>query len=486
MPRDRKKALATSRVRCRGPWHCAVCSFRHSGALVTCTACKRCGTERRIAEASSAATQETIEQPLTTWIDESPQALTAKASVSHVDAQPPSNGSPLIAQSGDLVVPRAVAVATASDAVAELRCGAAFRIPSAVAGGSESDTQQVGESVVYSEFVWQTPTKRCPHLSREDIQRSVSDANFGRRLCGRNNNRRVAIYDLVAALAKRSPVPKHADVVSKSWFVEGDRFLQQRVNLQPRKLRRSFRCLADVYDYSTVPAGTLIVDFANKKVGGGCFGGGFVQEEQMVAQSTDFAARLHRSREVLAKHQAASYEGVHMDAWWDFEACATKENLDNRCVQHKQSAPLTILAVDAPVMRNRETYGRSELYMLAKKVTLIFAAASTLEAPLIFSGLLGGGAFRNNRPLVLLLHLLLQPCGDERPLWFHHPVFWSFGGVEARELEHHILHFADVLLEDLQRQGVATLGEALELILASALPLSESDGDLAQEPRLCT
>jgi len=311
----------------------------------------------------------------------------------------------------------------------------------------------------------------------------VSDASFGRRLCGRNGSR-AAIYDLIAALAKRSRVPKHTDIASKLWLVEGDRFLQQKVNLRPRELRRSFRCLPGIYDYSRAPAGSLIVDFANKHVGGGCFGHGFVQEEQMVAQSTDFAVRLHLNRESLAEHQAASYEGVHMDAWWDFDACAAKENLNKRCIQHRQSAPLTILAVDAPVMRHQQTYRRPELYMLAKKITLIYAAASGLQAPLIFSGLLGGGAFRGNRPLVLLLHLLLQPCGDERPLWFHHPVFWSFRAVGAKELEQRIVRFADALLEDLRRQGVETLGQALELILASELPLSGNDDDLTEKPRL--
>merc|ERR1712000_782570 len=156
-------------------------------------------------------------------------------------------------------------------------------------------------------------------------------------------------------------------------------------------------------------------------------------------------------------------------------------NLDNRCIQHRQSAPLTIFAVDAPVMKRHQTYGQSELHMLAKKVTLIFAAAAELEAPLIFSGLLGGGAFQGNRPLVLLMHLLLQPCDDERPLCFHHPVFWSFVGADAGDLEQRILRFADALLADLRRHGVETLGQALELILASELPVAENDGDLTQE-----
>ena len=58
------------------------------------------------------------------------------------------------------------------------------------------------------------------------------------------------------------------------------------------------------------------------------------------------------------------------------------------------------------------------------KLVLVFAVAAERNSPEIFSGLLGGGAFRNNRPLVLLLHLLLQPIGDRRPITFHHPMFW--------------------------------------------------------------
>merc|ERR1712217_576235 len=93
-------------------------------------------------------------------------------------------------------------------------------------------------------------------------------------------------------------------------------------------------------------------------------------------------------------------------------------------IQQGLSNPLTILAVDAPKMRSK--YCIDTLRMLAAKVLLIFVAADRLHSPQIFSGLLGGGAFRNNRPLVLLLHLLLQPSHDTPQLLFHHPVFWSF------------------------------------------------------------
>jgi len=77
-------------------------------------------------------------------------------------------------------------------------------------------------------------------------------------------------------MAMTSAVPKHTDVVSKLWSVKAENYLKQRVNLQPRQQRKSFRCLQGIYDYSKAPAGALIVDFAARHVGGGCFGGGFV------------------------------------------------------------------------------------------------------------------------------------------------------------------------------------------------------------------
>ncbi len=122
--------------------------------------------------------------------------------------------------------------------------------------------------------------------------------------------------------------------------------------------------------------------------------------------------------------------------------------------------------------------------MLAKKVLLIFAAADRLNSPVVLSGLLGGGAYRNNRPLVLLLHLLLQPVAHERRVEFHLPVFWDFCGLGAAELEQRIMDFADLMLADLRRRRVDTLAGALALLLDARLALSTNDGDLAQEPLL--
>jgi len=94
------------------------------------------------------------------------------------------------------------------------------------------------------------------------------------------------------------------------------------------------------------------------------------------------------------------WDGVSSEA-------AKKECLDPTAIVSCTSPPLTILAVDAPVMSQLVTYSRQSLSYLVKKVLLIFCVAAHRRSPLILSGLLGGGAFRNNWPLVLLLHLAL-------------------------------------------------------------------------------
>jgi tRNA A37 N6-isopentenylltransferase MiaA len=230
-----------------------------------------------------------------------------------------------------------------------------------------------------------------------------------------------------------------------------------------------------------VEPGTLVVDFANKHVGGGCFSGGFVQEEQMVAQSVDFAVRLHKDRQSLSETQAMSYEGIHIDAWWPRDDAAKKERLDVSAIQPCASNPLTILAVDAPKLGHKEarTYTRRQLEWLTRKILLIFSVAEDLQSPRILSGLLGGGAFRNNRPLILLLHLLLQPVDDRRPLLFHYPVFSTFCSDSSECLEQRILQYADAMLDKLRSSGVQTLRQALQRILELQLPLSNFDVDLA-------
>jgi hypothetical protein len=56
------------------------------------------------------------------------------------------------------------------------------------------------------------------------------------------------------------------------------------------------------------PAGTMVVDVANSRVGGGCFHlSAFVQEEQMTAQTTDMQQRLMGGRPVIGLNQESVF-----------------------------------------------------------------------------------------------------------------------------------------------------------------------------------
>jgi hypothetical protein len=331
------------------------------------------------------------------------------------------------------------------------------------------------------EVVTFAATQKVPKLTRAEITQCVSAPCYGQSLCNnRCSTSKICIFDRVAEIARART--KETDIISKLWSLpqEGPRhrtWLDLPVNLCPRKERSVFHCISDIYDYTDTETGSLIVDFANANVGGGCFSSGFVQEEQMVAQSVDFAVRLQKHRQKLSESQAISYEGVHIDAWWRRDDAAEKEWLNIDHIQPCNSNPLTILAIDAPMMRHAESYKSQHVEWLARKISFIMSVAHELQSPRIFSGLLGGGAFRNNRPLVLLLHLLLHD--DSVPLLFHHPIFASFGSESTHVLEQRLLQYADAMLDTLRARRVSTLREALAHLLNMKLPLSNYDADLA-------
>lgn len=114
----------------------------------------------------------------------------------------------------------------------------------------------------------------------------------------------------------------------------------------------TFELVADVYNYRDAPATSLVVVFANKHIGGGCFNLGFVQEEQMVAQSTDFAICLSERREHLSSHEVATFGGVYFDAWWPREEAGKKMNMSAKHIKEQLSKDLVIVAVDAPDKAN--------------------------------------------------------------------------------------------------------------------------------------
>ena len=201
-------------------------------------------------------------------------------------------------------------------------------------------------------------------------------------------------------------------------------------------------------------------------------------------QSADFAVFLKAHQERLQEDGACTYEGVHMDIWWSREQAAHKRSVDFNRVEECPSKPFTIIAVDAPRMKGKKEYNDADLKMLAKKTILIYYVARHLNAPVIFSGLLGCGAFRGHRPLTLLLHLLLQPHGCSSHLKFHHPIFEAIGDYAVSQLEQNMLSIADNMLEALRKKDVATLQDALKEILSWRLCTSNNDSDIGSPDRL--
>ena len=319
---------------------------------------------------------------------------------------------------------------------------------------------------------------RLFYVLRDQINAQIQVPGFGSYCTGRDEFWKNEFFDRAAEVARSNCKQRRTDVISKVWSVRGDAWLQTALNLQPRLERPNLECVADVYDYREASRKTLVVDFACAKVGGGCFGNCFVQEEQIVAQSTDFAVFLQAHQERLQEDGACTYEGVHMDIWWSREQAAHKRSVDFNRVEECPSKPFTIIAVDAPMMKQKKEYNNADLKMLAKKTILIYEVARHLNAPVIFSGLLGGGAYRGHRPLTLLLHLVLQPHGCSSHLKFHHPIFEEFSGYAVSQLEQQMLSIADKMLEVLREKAVATLQGALEEILSWGLWTSNCDSDI--------
>ena len=327
-------------------------------------------------------------------------------------------------------------------------------------------------------YVTSDLTHQYPCMPRSDIRTFTSAPYLAARICRNPDSDNGRMFDHVASLALQHGDVKHSDVISKIWQLHGQSndWLSCPINLTPRKDRAIFTCFPDVYDLRYAPTNTLVVDFANRHVGGGCFSSGFVQEEQLVMQSLDLAARLAAHRPYLNWNDAVTFEGVHFDAWWPREVAALKSDIPHHAVQPRTSQATTVIAVNAPVVWQH--YNAASLQMLACKIALVYVAATRLRSPVIYTGLLGGGAFRNNRPLILLLHLLLQPHGNQCAVEFHHPIFWSYGFLPAGRLEQSLLDRADILLYTLAQANVGTVGDALDLIETWDLPTSHNDLDL--------
>ena len=317
------------------------------------------------------------------------------------------------------------------------------------------------------------PTGECHILRRQDIDALVHVEGFGRLLT--DDADRAVLFDTTASYAKRTL--KHTDVVSLSWTLEDLHWTLLPTRRQGPSDHTLLAVVDSVFEYATLPAGSMVVDFANRCVGGGCFSRGFVQEEQMVVQSADFAARLRAHRPILRDNEVISFSGVHFDAWWDRDVAACRGTVSPYASLARASPPLVVLAANAPRI-HASCYVRDDVQLLAAKILLLFYSARALHCPELCSGLLGGGAFRGNRPLVLLLHMLVKATLPI-PLRFHLTIFRSFSRCPTLALQLRARLIAEAMRRYLGRADVSNLEQVISTVSSWSLPSSHNDADLS-------
>ena len=156
-----------------------------------------------------------------------------------------------------------------------------------------------------------------------------------------------------------------------------------------------------------------------------------------------------------------------------------REDMNPYASLPRPSPPLVVLAADAPRVRSA-CCDREDVQFLATKILLLFYAARTLGCPSISSGLLGGGAYRGNRPLVLVLHMIIK-ASLPVPLRFHLTVLRSFSSHPPQVLQMRIRMVAESMLRRLFQTEISTMDHAITLLLSSPLPSSHDDADVSDD-----
>ena len=181
----------------------------------------------------------------------------------------------------------------------------------------------------------------------------------------------------------------------------------------------------------------------------------------------------------MRPEQVVLYSGVYMDAHWDRIPVAQRLDVSNDSIEAVYESQLSILAAHAPSMLRKERHDLHDLMHLAHQILLIMHVARVRQAPDLFTGLLGGGAFRGNRPLILVLHLLFEPyVGRRTTVKFHYPILSSRSSTSTKVLEQKLLEKTCLILEDLQSSGLSSFGGVMSYLASQQFSVSEHDYDL--------
>jgi len=169
-----------------------------------------------------------------------------------------------------------------------------------------------------------------------------------------------------------------------------------------------------------------VVDFANKRLGGGWLSYGMVQEEKMFIERFDYGALCARSllempRSPLEEPVASPFSMKQDEAWLlvgglryadvPWYGRTPKDGLQRlQCVSPADDdAPPTVLAIDA-IKADFKKYEKAHLFMMLVKAYVGFAAAKEDPdlggATCISTGSWGCGAFYNNERVMFVVQAL--------------------------------------------------------------------------------
>mmetsp|Transcript_3766 Transcript_3766/g.8789 ORF Transcript_3766/g.8789 Transcript_3766/m.8789 type:complete len:414 (+) Transcript_3766:27-1268(+) len=177
-----------------------------------------------------------------------------------------------------------------------------------------------------------------------------------------------------------------------------------------------------------------VVDFANKRLGGGWLSYGCVQEEILFIERPDFGAMCARSllempdptKEAIASpfsmepNEAWVMRGAPQFAKLGWYGKAPKDAMDRVTLldpeEDRKSAP-TVVAMDA-IKANFEVYTKEHLQMMLRKAYTAFVAVK--EDPLVggvtevSTGSWGCGAFYNSEPVMFAIQTLAANAAGVR------------------------------------------------------------------------
>lgn len=355
------------------------------------------------------------------------------------------------------------------------------------AGGCAGDDSAQGARMADAggAFVW-WPDAAVPRVSRGALEMAVRRRDYGEWLCGPGGPKK-ALFDRLAHLAGDGGAGKCTDVHTRHWAPQGEAWEVSDACVAPvpelggdgAALEGLVVC-ESAYCLAGRRPGTVVVDFSASRMGGARFRARWAQEERMILSSSDLATRLGMHRPVVPATGLVTMEGAHFDVDLGWPRCPDAPLLEHMGPQ--ATGPFTVMAVTGPRMGGAAFHGRGAIMEMLGKVWLIRKVAMQLGAPVVLSGLLGGGAFRGNRCLALVAHRLVWKGRGGPPLVFHVPSPHSFSSIPAEEVRGRICWIAGRMVDGLREAGVCTLRQAAGVMEGWWLPTSHYDWDVVGCP----